>query len=174
MSLPGHLLNKLQFLVDGKKVNSVKHWHGGSMIYFDIPQANNASYIQFHVKGFKHYCTKSTDPSLEPPAPPPPAAVSSNIKYIMHVHLRYWNYPEGFERSILDGIANHLLYHRCALNLFNYEIVIQREQIPFFLAHAKIHFAIEQGWLTLIIRQDNIPSPILINGWTHNDLSILI
>jgi hypothetical protein len=84
----------------------------------------------------------------------------------MHIHLREYLNATNFNRRIIEGVLRHMTYHRCALLLDSYEIVIQKEQVPIFLENPRIAMAVRKGWLNILTR-----NPVVPGGMTTHDPS---
>ena len=135
---------------DGKPIN-YKTWHGGSDFVIDVKHKQPHSVVTFTVEGWMHYvvfpiakCVRSV------PQPTDPI-------YIMNVHT--WDHPKGkkVNKFLPSGIAHHLIYHRCALNISKYELVIQPEHLSRYMKHPDLVKFARQGWLTFVIKSYNPP-----------------
>ena len=58
---------------------------------------------------------------------------------------------QAYWRS-LQAFAKHLIYHRCALNIVNYEIIIQEDHYSDFMSHPDLSKFVKRGWLTLLLK----------------------
>lgn len=150
-----HLNKHIKLSADGVPIKSLTVWSSGGDFYFDIPPGTPSDHvIDIKMKGFKHYTRfKVSNCVKEKP-------VSAQRKYIMHIHLRDFSNLTAFRPSVIEGVANHMAYHRCALKLDKYEVAIQREHLKFYLQNKKIAHAVKEGWITFLIRNPVIPSPM--------------
>ena len=151
----GHLGTKVKLTADGIPIKLFRIWHGGGDFFFDIPPNTPSDHvIDIEMKGFRHYTRfKVANCAKKKPR-------TEETKYIMHIHLRDFSKPSEFRPAIIDGVANHMAYHRCALNLHKYEVVIQREHLNVYLQNEKIAHAVQQGWITFVIRNPINPAPL--------------
>ncbi len=79
---------------------------------------------------------------------------------IMHIHLKeFWN-NSATNLHIVEGIARHMHYHFCALDLHRYEVVVAFQQVDNFLANVYIRAAVAKGWLRLLVRHLTLPAPM--------------
>lgn len=151
----GHVGRNVKLTADGVPVKIFRMWHGGGDFFFDIPPGTPRDHnIDIEMKGFKHY-TRFKVSNCEKKKP-----VSPVTKYVMHIHLRDFSKISSFRPGVIDGVANHMAYHRCAFKLDKYEVVIQKEHLNAYLQNEKIAHAVKQGWITFLIRNPVIPTPL--------------
>ena len=66
------------------------------------------------------------------------------------------NTPDTFnisQRSLFTRmVSNHLLYHRCALGIQGYEVIIQHDHIDKYLQNPHLRHFFDMGWITLITK----------------------
>ena len=154
MPLEPHVKEKIKILVDDKPIE-FQSWFGGAQFYFQLPQNISRDYMsRIQIKGFGHY-TRFPSWKCSPPIPQTPTT-----KYVMHIHLREFIKPLALNADIVEGVLNHMNYHRCLLGVDRHEIVIQKEQIPFYLENRRVAQAVRKGWLHLLIRNPSVPAPI--------------
>jgi hypothetical protein len=147
---------------DGNLV-SLRSGHGGVDLFFNISQSVNEEHlVDVTFNGVKHYtrfpvsmCQKTKTPTVQ-------------TKYIMHIHLKDHLEPLDINHRTIEGIANHAIYHRCALKLARYEVVIQREQLSLFLANHKIMYLVSDGYLHFLLRNPFVPSPLHMPNQASN------
>lgn len=158
-----HLLKYFKILADGQPIKLFRVWHGGGDFFFDLPEGTPSNHkVDIQVVGFRHYTRFRVSNCVKKPA------VSAETKYLMHIHLRDYSVKHEYQKSIIDGIAYHMAYHRCALNLDKYEVVIQEEHLQQYLANSRIAHAVKQGWIRFIIRNPVIPAPLMQVGSSSN------
>lgn len=140
-------------------------WMGGGDFKVDLKHQSNNGTVSIYIEDWMHYisfsmhdCTKSK-----------PEFKSTETKYVMNIYTRYFDDPHKLNTRAVDGIAKHFLYHRCALGLSNYEINIQKEQIPYFMKNPVIADAARSGWITFIIKNPYVPTPIRNAGRGGSD-----
>ena len=153
---PDFYRHNLKITADGEPVD-FRVWNGGGDIFFNI--SANASIdhmVIIKIDGFKHF-TRFPVSKCHKARP-----VSTEQRFIMNSHLKDFAEKYEFNPVIVEGVLNHMYYHRCALRLDKYEMVVQSEYVSTFLANEKIARAVEDGWLTLLVRNPVIPSPIKI------------
>ena len=91
---------------------------------------------------------------------------------VVHVHTfdMFITHSQLQNEYLIEGIAKHMIYHRCALNVSRYEVVIQDEHLEQYMANKHLAQFVKEGWLTFLIKGTyNSPSwpttalsPILI------------
>jgi hypothetical protein len=73
-------------------------------------------------------------------------------EYVMHVHT--YDRPKSIKlhRLYPSGIAHHLVYHRCAMNVSRYEVIVQPEDLPRYLKNPHLLKFAKLGWLTFVLK----------------------
>lgn len=149
-----HVRGHVRILADGEPLKLFRLWHGGGDFFFDIPSGTPSDHmVKIEMKGFRHFTRFKVSNCVKK------KPVATSTKSIMHIHLREYT-SSTFNPMIIDGIANHMAYHRCALKLDKYEVVIQQEHLGSYLQHPKIAYAVREGWITFLVRNPIIPSPV--------------
>lgn len=162
--------------VDDKQVKYGIYVGGGDFTA-DISYRQRNGTVNIYIEDWMHYtvfslsnCIQSEsyinthDTSTTSESPHNSDFVATTPKYIMNLYTRYFDNPHRLNKKTVDGIINHFLYHRCALGLTHYELNIQKEQIPYFMQNPIIADAARNGWITFIIKNAAVPSPIRNSG----------
>mmetsp|Transcript_5723 Transcript_5723/g.7941 ORF Transcript_5723/g.7941 Transcript_5723/m.7941 type:complete len:446 (+) Transcript_5723:46-1383(+) len=145
---PDDMKRRFKLLVDDKPL-PYDTWHSGGDFYIDVSQKPANSEIIISVEGWLRYtsfslskCTKSLPQPAEP-------------EYLMHVHT--YDHPKSIKLNKLypSGIAHHLVYHRCALNVTKYELIIQPEHLQRYLRNPHLAKFAQQGWLKFVLKSDH-------------------
>ena len=126
-------------------------WFSGGDFYVDVSDKLPNSELIISVDGWVKYtafpiseCTSSTPQPAEP-------------EYLMHVHT--YDHPKSIKLNKLypSGIAHHLIYHRCALNVTKYELIIQPEHLSRYLRNPHLTKFAQQGWLKFVLKSHHPP-----------------
>ena len=126
-------------------------WHSGGDFYIDATNKPKTAEITISVEGWLKYtafplseCVASTPQPAEP-------------EYLMHVHT--YDHPKSIKLNKLypSGIAHHLIYHRCALNVTKYELIIQPEHLSRYLRNPHLNRFAQQGWLKFVLKSHHPP-----------------
>lgn len=140
-------------------------WMGGGEFKVDLSHKANNATVNIYIEDWMHYipfslqdCTKFRPESKLP-----------ETKYVMNMYTRYFDNPHKLDTRAIDAIAKHYLYHRCALGLSNYEINLQKEQIPYFMKNPVIAEGARSGLITFILKNPYIPTPIRNAGRGGSD-----
>ena len=57
------------------------------------------------------------------------------------------------QNSLLpSGVAHHLMYHRCTLNITKYELIIQPEDLSLYMKNHLLHHLARAGALTFVLK----------------------
>lgn len=112
-------------------------WAGGGNFYVDVKKYSSIDLVRILVGGFSHYtlfpmnqCTSSKPRQ------------NGTMKYIMNIHTRDVQEDDAKSNTkIISGIASHFAYHRCALNISRYEIVVQPQFISTCMKNPQIAYA---------------------------------
>jgi hypothetical protein len=164
MPIMPHLSRRLKYYANGRKIDDIGYFFGGGDLYFNISsELSSHDNVDITIDGFKHFARFPV--SICTPALPKPSINPKNTKYLMHIHLREFRNASNFNRKVVRGIVKHMLYHRCALKLDQYEVVIQAEQLQFYLVDPDIVNAIKAKWITFILRNPFNPEPILMSSF---------
>lgn len=131
-------------------------WMGGGDFKVDISHMPSNATAHIYVEDWNHYTIFPLSQCIAPPT----AEQNKELKYVMTVYTRYFDNPHRLNKKATQGIANHFLYHRCALHLSHYELSVQAEQIPYFMKHPVLAEAAKQGYLTFYTKNSAIPPPI--------------
>ena len=190
MPAVGVVQNKFKFRANGEAFKVTRFWHGGGDLFFDIPpNLTSEDYVDITIDGFQHFtrfhvgkCVnlpfdEQNQPlgSLDVNRPPnsgKPVVGPHNrayTKYLMHIHLREFRNASTLNTKAINGVAKHMMYHRCALKLDKYEITIQSSQVELFMKNEEIAYAVKQGWMNFIIRNPIIPAPIDMRNSPHSN-----
>jgi hypothetical protein len=156
--------DNVKLYADNKKID-YGIWMGGGDFKVDLSHKLHNSTVNIYVDDWMHYISFSMSDCVKSRA----EHKTPQTKYIMNVYTRYFEDPHKLNRNAVDGLAKHFLYHRCALGLSNYEINIQKEQIPYFMENSIIAEAARSGWITFIIKNQYIPTPIRNAGRGGSD-----
>jgi hypothetical protein len=161
MSIQPHL-SRLTFSANGEKIEQTEYWFGGGNLYFNISsELSTTDIVDVTIVGFRHFArfpVSICSPALRE------EDQQKHTKYLMHIHTREFHNATDFNRKIIRGMVKHMLYHHCALKLDQYEVVIQAEQLPIYLADVDIMNAMKTKWLTFILRNPFNPEPINMYG----------
>ena len=55
-------------------------------------------------------------------------------------------------KYLIEGIAKHMIYHRCALKVAKYEVVIQDDHLEQYMANKHLSQFVKEGWLVFLIK----------------------
>ena len=142
---PGDMMARLKLFADGNPV-SYGVGHGGGDFFVNVSSKPPHSEVVFSVGGWTRFtsfplslCVQSRPQPAEP-------------VYMIHAHT--YDHPPSVQQSPLlpSGVAHHLIYHRCALNVTKYEVVIQPEDLHFYLKNPHLLQFAQRGWLTFILK----------------------
>jgi hypothetical protein len=136
-------------------------WMGGGDFRVDLSKKNYNSTVHITINDWMHYTIFIMSDCLPEY---PKFLPTEEPKYIMNVFTQYFDNPHKLNKKAATGIANHFLYHRCALHLSHYEINVQREQVQYFMKNPVIAYAATNGWLTFIIKNSYLSAPIRVSG----------
>jgi hypothetical protein len=141
---------RFKLLADDKPL-PYESWHSGGDFYIDVSNKPSNSEVTISVEGWVKYtafpiseCTQSLPQPAEP-------------EYLMHVHT--YDHPKSIKLNKLypSGIAHHLVYHRCALNVTKYELIIQPEHLARYLRNPHLLKFAQEGWLKFVLKGHHPP-----------------
>ena len=72
---------------------------------------------------------------------------SSNVReapLVMHIHTFDQPLGQAQNRDLIKGLSRHLVYHRCALHIDHYEVVVQDEHLDQYLADPDLRSLAQQ------------------------------
>jgi hypothetical protein len=158
MPLAPNLKGRFKLYLNKDEI-SYKVWNAGGYFTVDVSNLSRNVTANIYINDWRHYTVFPMSYCVEAPL------VENEVPYyIMNVYTRYFDDPHNMNKMTTNGIANHFLYHRCALHLSQYELNIQREQLPYFLKHPVLAEAARLGHLVFIIKNSAIPPPIRDSG----------
>ena len=149
-------------LADGKPVR-YNSWFGGADAQIDVRHKHKSDVLEIGVRGWQQY---TAFPISECTATSPTIirnnnSEKSNTDPVYHpivVHTHYADIYHDVNRPIfIDALAKHLIYHRCALNVDHYEVVIDNKQLINFLKHKDIMEFVKNGWIIFTLKGNKLP-----------------
>ena len=87
-------------------------------------------------------------------ATPPHSPHYAHNEIIVHVHTfdQFIGTPQPQNTYLIEGLAKHMVYHRCALNVTRYEVVIQDDHLDQYMANKHLAQFAREGWLVFLIK----------------------
>ena len=70
----------------------------------------------------------------------------------MHTFDQFVGVAKAQNKYLIEGIAKHMIYHRCALKVSKYEIVIQDDHLEQYMANKHLAQFVKEGWLVFLIK----------------------
>lgn len=141
----------VKLMVDGKRVSYMSDI-GGQAFTANVSTVTT-SHVVVSIEGWLRYtafpmseCQQSSD--FENPVR---IGKPRNPKLVIVA-----NTPDTFnisQKSLFTRmVANHLLYHRCALGIQGYEVIVQHDHIDKYVQNPQLRHFFDMGWITLITK----------------------
>ena len=159
------LRNNLTFLANDVPFKATIVGPGGefylALKHTDNKIADSTDEIHIAVKGWKHYSKFPIRLCSKPPEVQTLRS-SQSPEYIMSISTIEQSsvLPKQIPKMVM-AIENHLLFHKCALNISSYEIPVNLNHLPYFMANSMISQLSTNGFLTFLIKGNN---PSQCNG----------
>ena len=142
-------MRHLKLLVD-EKPQAYRAWFGGADFTVDVSKKPLNSFMTVSVEGWSQITAFPISQCR------PNVVEVRDTNLVMHVHtFDQYNKPQN--SRLLRGLAKHLVYHRCALNLTKYEVVIQDDHLKQYLKNDDLRRFAEQGTLIFLLKGYNPP-----------------
>jgi hypothetical protein len=143
--------NNVKLLVDGSPVSYMSDI-GGQAFKANISSVTT-SHVVVSIEGWVRYtafplsdCQQSSDFDN-----PVKIGQPRNPKLVIIA-----NTPDTFnisQKSLFTRmVSNHLLYHRCALGIQGYEVIVQHDHIDKYLQNPQLRHFFDLGWITLVTK----------------------
>ena len=84
----------------------------------------------------------------------PDSSVYASNEIVVHLHTfdMFITHEQLQNEYLIEGIAKHMIYHRCALNVSRYEVVIQHDHLEQYMANKHLAQFVKEGWLVFLIK----------------------
>lgn len=161
MAIANTFRERVTLLADGEKIN-FKVWNGGGDFTVNVANKNVNDHVHISVKGWKHYAIFPLN-QCRPSKPK-----SEKMKLVMNIHTRTFDRVEKINPNLIQGVVNHYAYHKCAIGIDDYELVIQKGQIPFYMKNENFSTAVKSGMIKLVYKNEYEPGPMYMPGTDNN------
>jgi hypothetical protein len=86
----------------------------------------------------------------------------------MNIHTRTFDRVKTIRKEVIQGVVHHFAYHKCAIGFDDYELVIQRGQVPLYMKNENFSIAVKSGFIKLVLKNEYEPGPMAMPGENHN------
>jgi hypothetical protein len=142
--------NNITLLADGVPITSVITDAGGEFYLELTNDFTHTGEISISVLGWLHY---ARFPINECSRELINDDITAPIQYIINTYTK--DQGSGLSTNVpamVHAIANHLLFHKCSLNISHYEVAVAREHIPYFLNNSQLATFASSGFLTFLVK----------------------
>ena len=135
-----------------RNINYFVQGVGGGNFEISLNEFSSDSIVNIHISDWSQFARFHVSDCLPPKR-------QQSLKYVVTAFTKFF-YPEpvtNYNMKYIEGVANQLKYHRCALPLHRYEIIIQKNLVEHFLKNSYIAEAASNGLVNFIIQESFIP-----------------
>ena len=125
---------------------------GGGYFHLDLSKFADDDFVNIHINDWSHFARFEMSYCQQ-------QKPQGDTRLIVNIYTKYYyDNPRTYNHKYIEGLANQLRYYRCAIPLYKYEILVQKNLVPLFMKNAYIARAAAKGLVHFVIKDSYIPS----------------